>query len=73
MKTKVRRIIAEHCEDGWLVMDLESGNVSLWSTADAAANMISKQDQKLIKANDAVVTEIEWRNVPSGFIPPKVS
>lgn len=57
----------------WWVM-LPDGSIEVLSTPGAALKAIRRQVAKVLnmtRTSQAIVTVIEWRDTPAGFVPPK--
>lgn len=64
------RVIAEPDDgDGWLAMD-DAGRVRRYPSAPALRRAVERRDRREAGRRGIVVTMIEWRDVPEGFVPP---
>lgn len=62
-------VVVEQHRDGneWMVM-FPSGRVELFDTASAALTAVKAAARRGNKT--ITITTIEWRNVPTGWVPP---
>jgi hypothetical protein len=66
-----REAIIEHDRGDWLVM-LNDGAVHVRRSARAALRLVKRWDRAAsARDNCSVITIIEWRNVPQGFVEPE--
>lgn len=65
--TRNQKAVVEFQDPGWLVMH-EDGQIEEWDTADWAMKAILKRARK--RNPGITITNVEWRNVPVGFVPP---
>lgn len=63
-----QRIIAEWDGLGWLVM-LEDGTVKYRKTPETVMSLVKSLAHAA--EGDIIITVLEWRNTPDGFVPPK--
>jgi hypothetical protein len=69
IKPSVRRVIVEYTEgNGWMTLDMETGDVHAYPTPAAALAAIKREDAKRSQFSISV---IEWGNVPEGFVKPE--
>lgn len=69
---RVARTIAEALPGGgFLVLDMETGDVNEVPAAAAVLALLRRQDRAAVRRGVSTVRELEWRNVPAGFVPPE--
>lgn len=72
MNVQRAKVIADYdTDDGiWLVM-WDNGDITEYESAVDVKKAVDRQARRAVRRSDAVVTAIEWRNVPAGFKAPK--
>lgn len=67
----VRKVIAEYDPSGlWRTLDMETGDVAEHISPQDVLRAVKRADVKAAKAGQSTVTQLEWRNYPTGFTPP---
>lgn len=67
---RVRRVIAEPAEGGGFWAMDENGACRWFEQPEALLHWIRGRDRAAAARGRSTITQIEWRDMPEGFVPP---